>query len=306
MEATIYKSTGSWYLALNEAGEFKKCRLAGKLKLDDAISSSNPVAVGDMVKLLPEENQETAVITEILSRKNYMVRASPHQSVKRQILAANIDQAVLLVTLRSPTTSQGFLDRFLVTAAAYHIPASIIFNKTDLHKEKDWVQLDRIKTIYNEIGYPIYRMNALEDSMEELQPLLKDKTTLFAGHSGVGKSTMVNKLIPDKNLKTQEISTWSGKGLHTTTFAEMFDLPFGGRLIDTPGIREWGIIDIEDTELSHYFKEMQPLIGKCKFNDCLHLDEPGCVIKEAVVNEQIDFSRFESYLAILASIKEKP
>ncbi len=305
MKATIYKSTGSWYLAHNEGKGFIKCRLAGKLKLDREISSSNPIAVGDHVEITPEEHQDTAVITHILERKNYIVRASPHQKIRRQVLASNIDQAVLLATLRYPLTSRGFIDRFLVTAAAYHVPAILIFNKTDTYREKEQEQLALIKETYGKMDYKVLATSFKKESLSSLHSILKDKMSLLAGHSGVGKSTLINQLIPQKSLKTQDVSQWSGKGLHTTTFSEMFDLPSGGKIIDTPGIREWGLVDMEATELSHYFKDMQPYIGHCKFNNCLHLDEPGCVVKEAVAEAEIDFSRFESYLSILASLEAK-
>ncbi|HLR37056.1 MAG TPA: ribosome small subunit-dependent GTPase A [Chitinophagaceae bacterium] len=305
MEAIVYKSTGSWYLVRTENGKFINCRLAGKLKLDKNISSSNPIAVGDSVKIIPEKKQDTAVITEIGERENYIVRSSPQQRVRRHVLASNIDQAVLLATLRFPVTSRGLIDRFLVTAAAYHIPAVIAFNKTDCYREKEWEKLEAFRLVYQAMGYNICQISAQNGMIDELKVLLKGKKTLLAGHSGVGKSTVINRLLPERKIKTQSVSEWSGKGLHTTTYAEMFELPFGGNIIDTPGIREWGIVDIEEAELSHYFIDMQPFIGECKFNDCLHVDEPGCVIKKAVAEGQIDFDRFESYLSILASLQER-
>lgn len=305
MKGTIYKSTGSWYVARCADGRYRKCRLAGKLKLDEAISSSNPVAVGDIVRLLQEDQQETAVITEILDRENYIVRASPHQQVRRQVLAANVDRAVLVVTLRDPVTSRGFIDRFLVTAAAYHIPATLLFNKADLYQEKEQRLLRAIQQTYSAMDYLILPASAISGKLPpELLRLLPNSTTLLAGHSGSGKSTLINQLIPDQNLKTRPVSKWSGKGLHTTTFAAMFDLPSGGRVIDTPGIREWGLVDIDQTELSQYFLDMQPLLNDCKFNNCLHVNEPGCAVKQAVAEGVIDPLRFDSYLAILASLEE--
>lgn len=305
MEAIIYKSTGSWYLAQYRDKALIKCRLAGKLKLDREISSSNPVAVGDKVTLLPEAGQESAIITGIHERDNYMVRASPHQQVQRQVLAANIDQAILLATLRDPVTSRGFIDRFLVTAAVYHIPAILIFNKTDIYKEKETKQLEAIRQTYETMEYPVLNISATEKQLPEtLLNILQDKTTLLAGHSGSGKSTLINHFIPDRKQKTKEVSNWSGKGLHTTTFSEMFDLPFGGRLIDSPGIREWGLVDIEKTELSQYFLDMRPFLTSCKFNNCLHLNEPGCAVKRAVVEGHIDPLRFDSYLSILDSLEQ--
>lgn len=304
MKATIYKSTGSWYAAYCDDGLFRKCRLAGKMKLDREISSSNPIAVGDEVILQQEEQQDTAVITAIGERENYMVRASPHQQVQRHVLAANIDQAVLLATLRDPITSRGFIDRFLVTAAAYHVPAVVLFNKADIYKEKEHKQLADLQHTYGKMDYPVLQISATsEKPSEAVADLLKNKMTLLAGHSGVGKSTLINQLIPEQHLKTSPVSNWSGKGLHTTTFAEMFDLSFGGRLIDTPGVREWGIVDMEKTELSHYFLDMQSLLTECKFNNCLHVDEPGCAVKKAVAEGIIDPLRFDSYLSILASLE---
>ncbi len=304
MKGTIYKSTGSWYVARCEDGIYRKCRLAGRLKLDDEISSSNPVAVGDMIRLQQEDQQETAIITEILDRENYIVRASPHQQVRQQVLAANIDQAVLVATLRDPVTSRGFIDRFLVTAAAYHIRAILLFNKADIYKEKEQRLLNAIQQTYSTMGYLTLPASVISGALPaELDTLLQNKTTLLAGHSGSGKSTLINQLLPDQNLKTRPVSKWSGKGLHTTTFAEMFDLPSGGSVIDTPGIREWGLVDIEKTELSHYFLDMQPLLNECKFNNCLHINEPGCAVKKAVAEGIIDPSRFDSYLSILASLE---
>ncbi len=303
MKATIYKSTGSWYSAHCEDGVVRPSRLAGKMKLDHEISSSNPIAVGDRVRLHSEDGQDSAVISEIEERENYMVRASPNPRYQRQVLAANLDQVVLLASLRQPFTPRGFIDRFLVTAEAYHIPALLMFNKTDIYQEKDWLKFDNIREIYGRMGYPVLKFSALKEEVTlQVQRLLKDKTTLIAGNSGAGKSTFINTLIPGLNQKTQNISNWSEKGVHTTTFAEMFDLPFGGRLIDTPGIREWGLLDIEKAELSQYFLDLQPYLNQCKFNNCLHVNEPGCAVKQAVAEGKIELKRFESYLIILDSI----
>jgi ribosome biogenesis GTPase len=276
------------------------------MKIDEEITSTNPVAVGDAVEIEAEnEAQRTAVIMEVFGRDNYIIRASPHSRFKNHIVAANLDQAVLIATLREPKTSQGFIDRYLVAAAAYHVPAVIIFNKQDIYHTKDTRHFLEWKSMYEAIGYPVLLASALNgDGLEEIKNILRDKISLLAGHSGVGKSTLINDLIPDLKLKTQLVSDWSGKGMHTTTFAEMFELPFGGKIIDTPGIRELGIVDMEKTELSHYFLDMQPYLSECRFNNCLHINEPGCAVKEAVANGEINPARYESYLAMLATLPE--
>ncbi len=278
--------------------------MRGKLKIDDDISSTNPIAVGDRVNLQAEdENERTAIISEILDRRNYMVRTSPHNRHQKHIVAANIDQALLVATIREPRTSQGFIDRFLLTAEAYHIPALIIFNKADLLAGKYQEEWQRRKAVFEAIGYKTFTATAIQgEGLTELSLQLKDKTTLFSGHSGVGKSTLINNFIPHQNLRVQEVSGWSGKGQHTTTFAEMFDLPGGGRIIDTPGVKEFGIVDMQQEELSHYFPEMRDRIQDCRFNNCIHINEPGCAVKEAVIAGDISSERYESYVAILDSL----
>lgn len=305
MKAIIYKSTGSWYTARTAAGGIWHCRVAGRMKIDQEITSTNPVAVGDEVEIEPEdERQQTAIITEVYARDNYIIRASPHSRFKNHIVAANMDQALLIATLREPKTSQGFIDRYLVTAAAYHVPAAVIFNKKDLYRDKELKKFEAMRHMYGDMAYPVVLTSALDKSgLKELRTLLAHKTSLLAGHSGVGKSTLINDLIPDLQLKTQTVSDWSGKGLHTTTFAEMFELPFGGRIIDTPGIRELGIVDMERTELSHYFLDMQPYISECRFNNCLHKDEPGCAIRKAVDEGKINPARYGSYLVMLETMQ---
>ena len=304
MIATIYKSTGSFYLAYDEAGTRWSCRIRGRLKIDDEISSTNPIAVGDKVTLLIEnEAEHVAIITAIERRDNYMVRTSPHNRHQKHIVAANMDLALLVATVKEPRTSNGFIDRFLITAEAYHIPAIIVFNKADLLKGKYAEEAQVRKAIYEAIGYPVFTATAIKgDGLDQLAETLKGKTTLFSGHSGVGKSTLINYFIPDKNLRVQEVSGWSGKGQHTTTFAEMFDLPFGGRIIDTPGVKEFGIVDMEREELSHYFPEMKNRLQECRFNNCIHINEPGCAVKAAVEAGHISMARFESYVAILSSL----
>lgn len=311
MKATVYKSTGSWYIVQNEKGEVFNARTKGKLKID-GITSTNPIAVGDVVNIEMENEpnsyrvDDTVNISSIEQRKNYITRISPHNKNQHHIIASNLDQSVLFATLTQPKTSTGFIDRFLVTSEAYHIPAIIVFNKSDLYKQKEQDKFAEIKNMYEAIGYKVLLISvASNEGVDELKSLLKDKTTLFSGHSGVGKSSFINSIFPGMVLKTQEVSGWSGKGMHTTTFAEMFNLPFGGRIIDTPGIRELGLVDISKQELSHYFPEMRRLINNCQFNNCQHINEPGCAVKNAVEEGIIHMERYLSYLNISDSIIEK-
>ena len=246
-----------------------------------------------------EPEQNTGVIIKLIPRKNYIIRKSINLSKQSQIIAANLDQAFLIVTLASPRTSLGFIDRFLVTAEAYDIPAGLIFNKLDLFSEEGMEVLAEYESIYKRVGYPCYEVSAVEGTnLDQIEDLLKDKVTLFSGHSGVGKSTLINALIPDLHLKTGAVSDWSDKGQHTTTFAEMHSLPKGGYLIDTPGIRELGIFDIEPQVLGHFFPEIRERLNQCRFHNCRHINEPGCSVIEAVENGEIDVSRYESYLSI--------
>lgn len=298
MHGLVIKSTGSWYQVLADNGKVYDCRIKGKFRIK-GIQTTNPVAVGDKVDFELEPNAETGVIDHLHERKNYIIRKSINLSKQAQIIAANLDQAFLIVTLASPRTSLGFIDRFLVTAEAYDIPTCIIFNKLDLFNEYGLEILAEYKAIYEKIGYPCYEVSALKGTnIEQIKTLLKDKTTLFSGHSGVGKSSLINAILPGFNIKTGEVSEWSDKGQHTTTFAEMYQLPFGGQLIDTPGIRELGIVDIEKEELSHFFVEMRERLNQCKFNNCRHINEPGCAAIKAVENGEIELSRYESYLSI--------
>jgi ribosome biogenesis GTPase len=307
MTGIVYKSTGSWYVIRTADGGVWDARLKGIFKLDD-ITSTNPVAVGDEVDLEPEDEQEhTALITSIHDRRNYVNRQSPHHRLQHHIVAANLDQSFLFATLKEPRTSQGFIDRWLVTCEAYHIPAILLFNKADLYRNKEEGKFDEWREMYTAIGYRLIRMSVTTgEGLEEARRLLKDRTSLFSGHSGVGKSSFLNSLFPDLRLKTGAVSGWSGKGVHTTTFAEMFDLPGGGRVIDTPGMREFGLVDITKQELSGYFPEMRALAGQCKYNNCLHLEEPGCAVKTAVGEGHIDTDRYSSYCAILESIGTHP
>jgi ribosome biogenesis GTPase / thiamine phosphate phosphatase len=305
LKATVYKSTGSWYVVKSEHGDVMNARMKGVFKIDN-ITSTNPIAVGDVVDIDTEnENENSVTITGIEPRTNYINRTSPHNRMKHHIVASNLDQTLLFATLKDPKTSQGFMDRFLVTAEAYHVPAIIVFNKVDVYRKKELDKLEELTDIYEEIGYKVMPVS-LEKKLgsDELIALLEHKTTLLTGHSGVGKSTFINLLFPELALKTQGVSDWSGKGLHTTTFAEMFDLPGGGRIIDTPGIRELGLVDIPKNELSHYFPEMRALINDCQFNDCMHIGEPGCAVLEAVQEGRIHEDRYISYRTIMDTIPD--
>ena len=305
MKARIYKSTGSWYLAKAENGRFYQARIKGVFKIDD-INSTNPIAVGDEVAMEIEAiEEESAMIDHIHDRRNYVARVSPHNRRLHHIIASNLDQSLLFATLKDPKTSQGFMDRFLVSCESYHIPAVIVFNKSDLYKKKELEKYALLKEIYTSIGYKVLLVSVeKQEGLDELRALLKDKTTLLSGHSGVGKSTFINTVFPEFDLPTQEVSDWSGKGLHTTTFAEMFDLKEGGQLIDTPGVREFGLVDISKQELSHYFPEMQRLINDCQFNNCMHINEPGCAVKDAVNAGTVSVDRYASYLTILDTMEE--
>jgi ribosome biogenesis GTPase len=298
MQGLVIKSTGSWYQVHAEDGQDYDCRIKGKFRIK-GIQTTNPIAVGDQVEFEMEPNAPTGVIYKLLDRKNYIIRKSINLSKQAQIIAANLDQAFLIVTLASPRTSLGFIDRFLVTSEAYRIPTMLVFNKLDLFSEEGLEILAAYKSIYEQLGYPCYEVSALEGTnIPQIEGLLKDKTTLFSGHSGVGKSSLINVLLPGRDIKTGIISESSDKGQHTTTFAEMHTLPFGGYLIDTPGIRELGIFDIKPEELGHYFVEMRALMNKCRFNNCRHVNEPGCAVIKAVEEDEIAPSRYESYLSI--------
>ena len=315
MTGKVYKSTGSWYVVKTAEGETWNARLKGLFKLD-GITSTNPLAVGDDVDLEAEnEEEKTATITAIHDRCNYINRQSPSHRMQHHIVAANIDQSLLVVTLKEPRTSQGFIDRWLVTCEAYHVPAVLLFNKCDLYRKKEEERFAAWQKMYGDVGYRLIRMSVhTGDGLDEVKGLLQGKISLLSGHSGVGKSSFLNALFPSMSLKTQEVSGWSGKGIHTTTFAEMFDLPPSpsaastmlppGRVIDTPGMREFGLVDISRPELSGYFPEMRALAGQCQFNNCLHLEEPGCVVKAAVQQGSISPDRYISYCAILGSIEE--
>lgn len=291
---------------MDETGRMWVARARGKFKIDVEIKSSNPIAVGDWVTLLPEdEDAGMAIITAIDPRRNYMVRVSPQNRHHKHIVASNLDEALVVATIHSPRTSNGFLDRFLITAEAYHIPATIVFNKADLIQgeyEEEWAYR---KSLYEQIGYKTFTIQATDpDSVAQLSQHLQGKTTLISGHSGVGKSTLINALLPDLGLKVQSLSDWSGKGQHTTTFAQMYDMNQSSHIIDTPGVKEFGIVAIDQYELAQYFPEMRALMHDCKFNNCLHINEPQCAVKEAL-GEAVSFERYDSYLNILDSLPKK-
>lgn len=305
MKGLVYKSTGSWYIVKDSNGQFYNARMKGIFKIDD-ITSTNPIAVGDEVELeMENEAERTATITRICDRRNYINRQSPRAKHQQHIVATNLDQSLMMGTLKEPKTSQGFIDRFLVASEMYHVPSIIVFNKADRYGKKEMQRFEDWKEMYEAIGYRIILMSLQENKgTEQVKEILKGKITLLSGHSGVGKSSFLNVMIPQLNLKTQDVSGWSGKGLHTTTFAEMFDLPFGGKIIDTPGMREFGLIGITRQELSHYFPEMRERLNGCQFNNCLHVNEPGCMIKQAVQDNVIHENRYVSYVNILDSIEE--
>jgi ribosome biogenesis GTPase len=306
MKGTIYKSTGSWYSVKGEDGAFYKARLKGKFKMD-GITSTNPIAVGDEVAFDMEDELENRVmITDLFPRRNYVNRISPANRRMHHIIASNLDQSLLLATLKDPRTSVGFIDRFLVTCEAFHIPAIVLFNKADIYGEREMELFENRKAMYEAVGYKVLLTSVrTKEGIDLLRDVLHDKMTLISGHSGVGKSSLINEILENENIRTSEVSDWSGKGMHTTTFAEMYDLPKGGRLIDTPGMREFAIADISKQELSHYFPEMRAVMNDCQFNDCMHINEPGCAVKKAVFKGSIHEERYVSYLTILDSIQEK-
>jgi ribosome biogenesis GTPase len=306
MQAIIYKSTGCWYVTKTPDGKIYNARIKGIFKIED-ITSTNPIAVGDTVDMeLENELESTAIITAIHDRHNYINRQSPSNKHQHHIVAANLDQSLLFATLKEPRTSQGFIDRFLVTCEAFHVPAMVILNKTDVYRKKEEEQLKQWKLMYEKIGYTLFPISVKNTTgLEAVKVQLEHKTTLLSGHSGVGKSSFINAVFPELSLRTQEVSSWSGKGLHTTTFAEMFDVPGGGKIIDTPGIREFGLVDIDRTELSHYFPEMRQRLHECQFNNCQHINEPGCAIKNAVTEGEIHENRYVSYYSIWESIEPR-
>ena len=293
-------------MAKSNDGRMYKARAKGIFKID-GITSTNPIAVGDFVEMEIETiEEESAIINEIYERNNYVARVSPHNKHLHHIIASNLDQSMLFATLKEPKTSQGFIDRFLISCESHHIPAIIVFNKADLYGKKEMERYEQLSGMYASIGYQVILTSVQnEEGLDQVSSLLKNNATLLSGHSGVGKSTLINHLFPQFNLKTQSVSEWSGKGLHTTTFAEMFDLDAASQVIDTPGVREFGLVDISKQELSHYFPEMRKLLVNCQFNNCMHTNEPGCAIKKEVGVGLVAEDRYVSYLTILDTMEDK-
>ena len=304
-EGIVIKSTGSWYTVRLSNGVNINCRLKGKMRMDD-IKSTNPVAVGDIVKIEECDEKDTGLIIDIKDRKNYIIRRSTNLSKQSHILAANIDQAILVITINYPVTTRIFIDRFLASSEAYRIPVVLVFNKIDRYDKEHLEELDQIRSVYENIGYKTIALSAKkQDDLNEFTLLLKDKISVIAGHSGVGKSTLINRIEPDLHLKTAEISKLHQTGKHTTTFAEMHQLKMGGYIIDTPGIRAFGLYDIEKEELHHFFTEIFKVSKNCLYNNCTHAHEPGCAVIKAVEQESIALSRYESYVSILLNKDEK-
>jgi len=306
MNGIVYKSTGSWYTVKTEQGNFYECRLKGKFRIK-GIKNTNPVAVGDHVvfELDPKGGEGKGVISRIEERENYIIRKSVNLSKQTQIIAANIDVAFLIVTLNNPTTFTTFIDRFLVTAEAYGIKAILLFNKIDTYSPEELGEIKFLANLYRSIGYECLGISAKKGkNIDKVKELMKDKVCMFSGHSGVGKSTLVNAIEPSLNLKTKEISDQHLQGQHTTTFAEMYDLSFGAKIIDTPGIKGFGMVEMDKEELGDYYPEFFKLKEHCKFNNCLHIEEPKCAVKKALENEEVAWSRYKSYLQILEGEEE--
>ena len=301
MQGVVIKSTGSWYIVKTDDGELLNCRIRGKFRMQD-IKSTNPIVVGDKVLLSKEE--DSFLIDELFDRKNIIVRKSVNLSKQTHILASNIDQAILVITMQSPQTSTGFIDRFLVSAQAYGVDVVLLFNKTDLYDKATLVLLEERRSIYEKIGYRCLSKSTLNDDLSDIKELMKDKVNVISGHSGVGKSTLLNSIQPNLNITTQEISEQHQQGQHTTTFSEMHDLDFGASIIDTPGVRGFGLIEMDKYELGDYFVEFFKLKSNCKFNNCLHINEPKCAVKLALENGEIAPSRYRSYLNMLEQDEE--
>jgi len=299
MDGLVIKSTGSWLTVESKDGRVFNCKLKGTFRMK-GIKTTNPIAVGDNVSFILLEDNKTGLINEILPRNNYIIRKATKLSKVSHIIAANIDQALLVATLAYPRTSTGFIDRFMVTTEAYHIPAGIIFNKIDLYDEKLNKQMTELEKIYTDAGYICFSVSALRgDNLNILKRELEDKKTLFSGHSGVGKSALINALEPSQALKTKELSGYHGVGMHTTTFAEMIPLTNGGYIIDTPGIKEFGLTDFNRQEIAERFPEMRRYMHDCRFSNCTHVHEPGCAIQKAIAEGKISKSRYNNYLGIL-------
>jgi len=306
MVGIVYKSTGSWYTVKETSGTFYECRIKGKFRIK-GIKSTNPVAVGDQVQFELETTGDDTIgiINVIEERKNYIIRKSVNLSKQTHIIASNIDQAFLLITLNNPPTHTVFIDRFLVTAKAYQIPAVLVFNKIDSYTEDELAEIKYMAALYRTVGYTCIGISAKTGkNVPEIKEMMTGKTSMFSGHSGVGKSTLVNKIAPTLAIKTAEISVQHSQGQHTTTFAEMFDLDFGARIIDTPGIKGFGIVDMEKEEIGNYFPEFLALKQNCKFNNCIHTNEPKCAIKDALETGMVSWSRYRSYVQMITGEDE--
>tara|TARA_Y100000385_G_scaffold290554_1_gene364223 strand:- start:15052 stop:15972 length:921 start_codon:yes stop_codon:yes gene_type:complete len=301
-QGRVQKSTGSWYSVSTDTEQIYQCRLKGVFR-NKGIKTTNPIAVGDIVDIEIESSDNTGIITNIHPRTNYIIRKATKLSKSTHIIASNVEQVIIIVSLVQPRTSTGFIDRILATAEAYHIPTVIVFNKTDLYDENVLMQLHNLRSNYESIGYKTIQTSAITgDGLKNLKHILKDQISLLSGHSGVGKSAIINKIDPNLNLKTGQISDYHLKGMHTTTFATMFPLSFGGNVIDTPGIKEFGLVEFEKVALGQRFPEIRCLMKDCKFNNCVHLNEPGCAVIAAVKNGEIAEYRYENYLNMLNSI----
>lgn len=303
MRGLVIRNTGSWYHVKTDDGRIVECKIKGNFRLK-GIKSTNPIAVGDYVRIII--NQEgTAFITEIEDRKNYIIRRSSNLSKQSHILAANLDQCMLVVTVNYPETSTIFIDRFLASAEAYRIPVKLIFNKVDAYSDEESYYMEALINMYTHIGYPCFKISALKnEGIDIIKEELKGRVTLFSGHSGVGKSTLINRILPGINIKTAEISSYHNKGTHTTTFSEMFPVPGEGYIIDTPGIKGFGTFDMDEEEISHYFPEIFKVSSNCRYNNCTHRQEPGCAVRDAVEQHFISESRYTSYLNMLEDKEE--
>jgi len=305
LNGLIVRSTGSWYEVLLDSGEVMPCRMVGKFKLDGK-KLTNPVAVGDNVSVVKEENQETGMIKEIKDRRNYVIRQSPRKKHFLHILAANIDQAILIVTIKSPMLKQGFIDRFLMMTEPYDIPVHILFNKSDLYNEDDIALYHSLSDIYTNIGYQTHMVSAMDgNGIETLRELINGKTTLFSGQSGVGKSSLINSVLPDLQLRTEVLSDYTGKGQHTTTFAEMFLIDNETKIIDSPGIKTLGFNHFEKQDVAHNFKEFFEASSECKYDDCLHINEPFCAVKDKLEADEISIYRYQNYTQLLDEIDDQ-